>query len=261
MLANGASAPFSLQVFQAFHARSDIMAQMMTPLEKCINNNHALYQAVFGRLGVSFQRNDSIWYALEQTPPLYSNIVTRSPEWRPDEIFHEINARFESEGWDEWSIKDSFGVLDLEPYGFTKLFDAKWMYLEPSKFEPAEEKTGLRYEAVDTVEVFENWLLAWDADKILGKGIFDYELMWDISFIAGYGGEEIVSGCIVNPSDGVRGISNIFAPDNSVKYWSGIIDFLDLFNNDLVGYERDFERLRELGFESPGDLSVWVKIA
>lgn len=234
---------------------------MLTQLQKCINNNHALYQAVFNRLGVSFNRNDSLWYSLERTPPLYSNLVTSSPEWRADDIFHEIDRRFAEEGWDEWSIKDSFGVLDLTPYGFTKLFDARWIYLEVSKFEPVEEKTGLRYEIVDSVEAFENWLLAWDADETLGRRIFDYELMWDLLFIAGYRGDEIVSGCIINPSDGVRGISNFFAPEVSIKYWSEMIEFIrdNVGSVDIVGYERNLERLRELGFESPGNLSVWVK--
>jgi hypothetical protein len=234
---------------------------MLTRLQKCTNNNHALYQAIFSRLGIEFRRDDSTWYCLEQAPPLYSNIVTRSPDWRPDDIFHEIDSRFEKENWHKWSIKDSFGVLDLEPYGFTKLFDAKWMYLQASKFEPVKEKNGFRYEIVDSVEAFKKWLLAWDADESLGKRIFDPELILDLCFIAGYREDEIVSGCIVNVSDDVRGISNFFAPHDSIKYWSGMIGFIrdNLGWVDIVGYERNFEKLLELGFESPGDLGVWLK--
>ena len=110
----------------------------MTPfLQKCINNNTSLYEAVFRPLGIGHIKTDSIWYTLKQTPPLHSNLITLSPGWRPDRLFHDINFGFISTGWDRWSVKDSFGVLDLTGHRFFKLFDAKWIYLDISKFTPA----------------------------------------------------------------------------------------------------------------------------
>ena len=80
----------------------------------------------------------------------------------------------------------------------------------------------------------------------------------DIWFIAGYEGDSIVSGCLVNASDDVLGISNFFGPEDN---WSDIISFIrdDIRSADIVGYEREFEKFSGLGFESPGNLSVWVK--
>ena len=83
----------------------------------------------------------------------------------------------------------------------------------------------------------------------------------DVRFIAGHKGDSLVSGCLVNASDDVLGISNFFGPDDSVDYWSAMIEFIrsDIRSADIVGYERESEKFEGLGFESPGNLSVWVK--
>jgi hypothetical protein len=232
---------------------------MTSPLQKCISNNNALYEAVFRPLGIGFIKTDSLWYTLKQTPPLYSNLVTLSPDWRPDRLFHDINFGFISTGWDRWSLKDSFGVLDLTGHRFYKLFDAKWIYLDISKFMPVGG-SDLKYEIVKTAEDLDKWRLAWDADEQLGKSIFSDAMLDDpeVWFIAGYNGDSIVSGCLVNASDDVLGISNFFGPEEG---WSDIISFIreNIREADIVGYEKDIGKLLGLGFESPGNLSVWVK--
>jgi hypothetical protein len=234
----------------------------MTPLlQKCINNNTTLYEAVFRPLGIGHIKTDSIWYTLQQTPPLYSNLITLSPGWRPDRLFHDINFGFISTGWDRWSIKDSFGVLDLTGHRFFKLFDAKWTYLDISKFTPSGSG-GLKYKLVKTPEDLDKWRLAWNANEEsgIGKIIFSDAMLDDpdIWFIAGYESDTIVSGCLVNASDDVLGISNVFGPEDN---WSDIISFIrdDIRSADIVGYEQEFEKWSGLGFESPGNLSVWVK--
>src|SRR5215204_6002619 len=111
---------------------------MNEKLKKAILNNNDLYEAVCGAQNISFERTDAIRYALEKAPPLYSNLVTISENWQPDRVFDSINAEFERENWEKWSIKDSFAALDLEPHGFKKVFDARWLYLEAAKFTPLE---------------------------------------------------------------------------------------------------------------------------
>lgn len=234
----------------------------MDRLAKCIDNNHALYQAVFERPGKEYTRNDSIWYSPEKPPPLYSNIVTRSPEWRLDEIFQGIDKRFEAEGWDEWTIKDSFGVLDLRPYGFTKLFDAQWIYLDRSTFKSIPEYSKLKWKTVQTTKELEEWLLAWDSDASLGKQIFTPQMLDDaaIKFIAGYENDKLTTGCLLNASDDVHGISNFFAPAPQISYWYRMIKFvIEQTGTDLVGYARDAGDWTTLGFEPQGPLTVWIK--
>ncbi len=240
-------------------------AQEIMKRQQAILNNNDLYRAIFADHKIEVRQTDSIFYSLEKTPPLYSNLVTLSEGWKPDDIFEEIDAAFQSERWDEWSIKDSFGVLDLSDREFIELFDAQWIYLEAQNFQPCESSTNLKYEIVTTENALAEWRIAWDSDEELGKQIFSPRLLADpkLYFVAGCEGKQIVSGCFINRTDDVLGISNFFAPDGDVRHWSDVVSFIfrSIQRTDLVGYERKplIERLQLLGFEMVGDLAVWLK--
>lgn len=238
---------------------------MKDKLKKAIRNNNDLYEAIFSPQQLQSHRNNSIWYCLEKTPPLYSNLVTVCEDWKPDDIFRAIDASFKKENWDEWSIKDSFGCLDLSEYGFEKLFDAKWIYLEAERFAPIKTDGELIYKIVESADVLSDWRIAWDADEKLGKEIFKAKMLDNpkVFFIAGYDKEKIVNGCFINKTADNLGISNFFALDENVDYWSGMIEFVfdSIEVADIVGYERKnlAERLQSLGFATIGDLTVWLK--
>ena len=237
---------------------------MNDKLQTAINNNHGLYQAIFNHHGVHLHIQEDIAYTEKKVPPLYSNLVTRSKGWRPDHHFTTIDGNYESENWSEWSVKDSFQALNLSRYGFEKLLDAQWIYLGRNNFTPVEP-SRLQYGLIKTMEDLSSWRLAWNLDVALGKGIFNEKLLDDpkIHFVAGYDEESIVSGCLVNETDDVLGISNFFSPDKAILYWSDVITFLGaLFRHkDIVGYERDslVNELVPLGFEGIGNLRVWLK--
>lgn len=233
--------------------------------QQAIFNNIGLSEAIFSSRRIKFEQTDFICYSSEKTPPLYSNLVTISKDWKPDDIFRSIDNRCEQEKWDRWSVKDSFGVLDLSEYGFTKLFDAQWIYLGAEKFRPRAADVNLRYEIVNAEDVLARWRIAWDSDEQLGKEIFDRKLLDDpkVYFVAGFDGKQILSGCLVNRTGNVLGISNFFAPDEDIAYWSGAIGFIfgSIERLNVVGYERKAlaSKLRMLGFETAGDLTVWLK--
>jgi hypothetical protein len=238
---------------------------MSDKITKAIRNNNDLYEAVFDPLGATSHRTNSIWYSMEKTPPLYSNLVTLAKNWQPDDVFRAINDNYEQEKWNKWSIKDSFGALDLGEFGFKKLFDAHWIYPDATNFATPEESQHLRYEIVESVDGLSKWRTVWDADERLGKEIFHPNLLDNpkVYFVAGYEAEKIKSGCFVNKSEDVLGVSNFFAPDDNLDYRSGMLDFIldSIERVDIVGYERNrlTENLRLLGFEAIEDLTVWLK--
>jgi len=84
-----------------------------------------------------------------------------------------------------------------------------------------------------------------------------------IFFLAGYRHEKIITGCLINKTENVLGISNFFAPESKIEYWSEIIRFIheSVKIADIVGYEREnfVEELQRLGFEAIGDLTVWLR--
>ncbi len=238
---------------------------MNEKLRKAIQNNNDLYKAIFKPHQIESHHNSSIWYYLEKTPPLYSNLVTLSEDWKPDEIFRQIDATYGVENWEEWSIKDSFQTLNLIEYGFKKLFDAKWLYLEVENFKPIQSDKKLNYKIVESEEILADWRKAWDTNENLGKEIFKPKLLDDpkVRFIAGFEEQNLISGCFINETEHVLGISNFFAPDESIEYWSGLVEFIFASFNfaDIIGYERDdlAKELQLLGFETIGDLTVWLK--
>jgi hypothetical protein len=238
---------------------------MKGKLHQAIRNNIGLYEVIFNSHNIRFHTTDSIWYCLEDTPPLYSNLITLSKDWIPDDIFRRIDLAYEKEKWGEWSIKDSFGVLDLSNYGFTKLFNAQWIVLEAINFTPRVESQQLHYKILHKEDDLSAWRMAWDSNERLGKEIFNTKLLDDqrVSFIAGYQGEQILSGCFVNKTDDVLGISNFFSPREDGGYWSDMISFIfgSIGWRDIVGFEGNelADKLNSLGFESIGNLTVWLK--
>jgi len=52
---------------------------MDNKLRKAIWNNNGLYEVIFNQHHLSFQATENVWYSLEVAPPLYSNLITRSP--------------------------------------------------------------------------------------------------------------------------------------------------------------------------------------
>ncbi|HRH42523.1 MAG TPA: hypothetical protein PKY82_12925 [Pyrinomonadaceae bacterium] len=230
-----------------------------------IRNNNELYRSIFANHKIVLNRTDLICYTIEKTPLLYSNLVTISKDWAPDEIFEKIDLKFIKENWLEWSIKDSFAVLDLHKYNFLKLFDAQWFYLEAGNFTPTAQSENLSYKIIDNESDLAVWRTIWDSDDKLGKEIFNPKLLNNplTYFVAGLKDEQIVSGCLINKSDDVLSISNFFAPDKNIDYWSEMISFIfsSIEQTDIVGYQRNdlVDKLKTLGFEAVGNLIVWLK--
>lgn len=238
---------------------------MNTKLKLAIQNNNDLYKAVFDAQHIPSSIDEDKWYCVQKVPPYYSNIVTRSENWKPDSIFEQIDSASLSENWDSWSIKDSFQTLDLSSHGFNKLFDAEWMYLTAANFMALESEPKVIYKILENIEELSEWRLAWDSNKEIGEQIFYEEMLGNsnVKFLAGYKDNQLITGCLINKTESIYGISNFFAPDESVEWWSMIVSYLytSLGKIDLVGYERSalLKQLANLGFENIGNLTVWLK--
>ena len=74
--------------------------------------------------------------------------MTRARGWQPDVHFQQIDKVARNLAWDSWSIKDSFSTLNLSQFGFDRLFDATWFYLEGNAFKRFEISAGLRWDLI-----------------------------------------------------------------------------------------------------------------
>lgn len=238
---------------------------MADHLRRAIDNNIGLYRAVLGRLGIEMQVTPDVAHTDAKVPAYYSNVVTRSERWRPDEGFRRIAAIAREERWPDWSIKDSHDALSLGPHGFERLFRAKWVHLDPARLRPPER--SLRFEVVRDEVGLSRWRRAWDANLPLGRTLFGTKLLGDpdLHFVAGHDGGRLVCGCLFNRTDDVLGISNFFAREEARECWAAAVSHvLDRLGPcGLVGYAReavlaDFEAI---GFKAIGALSVWRRPA
>jgi hypothetical protein len=182
-----------------------------------------------------------MWTAATRTPPLYPDAVTLAADVGAEDLLERIDATAGC------SVKDSFATLDLLPYGFRVLFEATWLRLDAGR--ATTDDDGCRWELAD-------WRDGRDEHHV-----FLDEVVADdaVSFIAGRVGGRVVAGAILNRSDDVVGMTNVFGSR------AGAVAFArELFPGAvLCGYEfgADASEARTIGFEAVGPLRVWIKDA
>jgi hypothetical protein len=231
----------------------------LTKLEKAIRNSEGLYTSVFKAHGIELQRNEEIYYCTEKVPPLNSNICTKSPAWQPDDIFEAVTATAKKEGWESWSIKDSFACLPLEERGFKKLFDAQWLYI-PTKKSRLIEPHYLSFEPVLGDADLERWVTLWGEEKDLYTSLMLGDP--DLFFVIGKAHGEERFAALLNRTDNVIGVSNFFPHSNIAGRWSDLLHYIyEAWGPiDVVGYERKevLDALIPLGAENVGNLTIWI---
>jgi hypothetical protein len=224
-------------------------------------NNAAWCHATYRAHGIVGRFDGRAWTSPMRSPPLYPDAVTLDPSVGAAELLDHIDP---SAGC---SIKDSFAVLDLAPYGFDLLFDATWIHQPPSatSLRPA---SAIRWNAVGDAHTLATWVRAWAGDEDT-SGLFIPPLLSDpaVTILIGDEGDEVVAGAVLNESDGVVGISNVFLADSPViesdtdDVWSGCIRWISAAypERPIVGYETgaDIDAAIAAGFNPVGPLRVW----
>ncbi|MGW8564729.1 hypothetical protein [Isoptericola sp. NPDC055881] len=257
-------------------------------------NNAAWCATVCETHAIHGRTDRHAWASPVRTPALYPDAVTLAPGADAAALLARIDTR--SPGA---SVKDSFADLDLsgprpgagagaggsngdrvgDRHGdaFQVLFEASWIH-RPSAPARSFSAPGVSTQVVATQQVdwapvhdaatLRAWADAWDG----GAGhaeVFRPELLTDpaTTVLAGRAGTgEVVGGAVATRSDGVVGLSNVFAgPGGAGSAWPGVLDVVArLFPGvPAVGYESgdDLATALRHGFEVVGPLRVWVAAA
>jgi hypothetical protein len=237
----------------------------MSALNKAIDNSLHWYKNIFDSNSIDLKDLEDCFYSEVKVPPLFSCLATKNRNWKPDSIFESIDSRFIEEQWPEWTIKDSFKCLDLEPYGFSKLFDAKWLHLEKKSFIPISDLSNYEFKSARTREDLDQWIIDWGEGKEIGEQIFNSSLLDNpsvelVSFQNPSGNTEVVS---LNKNDETVGVTNFFPQTNSDEMWKALVSYIlgRHTDFDIVGYESGeaIKSTTNIGFTSVGNLSVWIK--
>jgi hypothetical protein len=221
---------------------------MTDRLADAVHNNAAWCDAVCRAHGVPTSWQPEWWAAHRRSPTFYPDAITL----RPGAAFATVAGSLEAGRGS--SIKDSWADLDLEPYGFTPLFDARWITLNPPARDALVAAGRSRWMVLGSAAELADWTAAHGA-----VGTFPPALLDDpaIRFLAVRSAGRTVAGAIANLSGPVVGMSNVFGEDP----WQGLADAVTACfpHRPLVGYEQaaGLERPLALGFQTIGQLRVW----
>ncbi|MFL5668777.1 MAG: hypothetical protein ACJ77U_05270 [Chloroflexota bacterium] len=231
--------------------------------EICVRNSLHWYEAIFRTHGLSGTSADGVWSSHDDVPPYYSNAMTLNPSPVEPQIaaLRELASTLDR----AWAVKDSFATLDLGALGFKALFDAEWIWRDPTQAAETDAE-GVAWRKVASAPVLAEWERAWrDNGSPTDRAVFLPDLLSDrtIALFAAYQGDSLVGGCAANVSSEAVGFSNFFAADGDTESLrAGALAVVGTFGAGLpvVGYEggEELERARRIGFQPVGPLRVWV---
>lgn len=228
-------------------------------------NNAVWCDAVCAAGGSVTEFNDGLWRSHRPGPPYFPSVVSLSPAMGLAAVERALP---QSGGVSvQVAVKDSFSDLDLSPIGFTKLFDACWIWREPG---PAETRaTQLTWRRI----VSHGSLRAWEAGW-WPEGPVDADHQWifrpaallgrsDIAFLSGHVGDELVAGAAVTQTGAFIGLTcSFFPPTQRVSLHQELLTVLDAWypSRPVLGYESgdDLAESKALGFRELGPLRVWL---
>jgi len=209
---------------------------------------------------------DGHWACRGPVPPFHPDLVTLRAGISAADVAPAI-AGLERPGASRpLSVKDSFATLDLTPYGFDVLFEATWIVRMPDARSPSASGCAEEWSAVADASALRAWQAAWRGDDPEGAEDVFLPALLDDPRVTVLQARAVAAGAIAFVSDGVVGLSNVFAACGpSVDTWSSCIDVVTRRFPDtpVVGYERGRELACALGagFAAVGPLRVWSRPA
>jgi hypothetical protein len=218
-------------------------------------NNAAWCDAVCRTHGSPGVFADEVWTVPRRSPQFYPDAITLDPNVTADRFLPRIDTT------PGCSVKDSFGTLDLAPFGFGVLFEATWICLEAGS--RATDDGRVRWAAARDAREVQEWATAWAEPGVASP--FRPELLEvpDVAILAERDPTHVVAGAVLNRAAGVVGLSNLFTTNGDLDgAWNGAVAAArELFPDEaIVGYESgaDLDAARRRGFVPLGPLRVWV---
>ena len=213
-------------------------------------NNARWCNAVCFAHGNSGRFLEHMWVSAQPVPRFYPNAVTLSGgEAEIAEQRQTVRILQKSHLPGRWSVKDSFGTLDIARLGFEVLFEANWIRLEHPAEHRRKQGSGI------------TWERASHGQDAIHPGLFSDE---NFALFCGRRAGAMVAGGTLYRAENVVGISNVVAEaDDAVSVWHDLATLAgETFPGlALVGYEPDDElkAAHKAGFAIGDRLRIWVK--
>ena len=221
-------------------------------------NNAEWCAAVWRSHGLPVETAHGLWFCPRSTPQYYPNVVTVDRGADPVE-----QARFIIELWRgapdlDLSVKDSFACLELSGAGLKPLFDARWLWRDPSSGPPVDDGV-LDWRKIEDEPGLAEWERAWRGGEVNAERIFRSHLLQgpQASVLAGCDAAgDIRAGGVAYEAAGVLGVTNVFGSRRRFLSALGVL----APGMPVVAYEagEDLTSAGRNGFETLGPLRVWA---
>jgi hypothetical protein len=200
-----------------------------------------------------------VWASRRRTPRYYPDAVTLDADAMGERVLEIVDSATPG-----CSIKDSFARLNLLPSGFRILFEGDWIRRAPDQPVRASGRDVPWRRPRDAVAL-PAWEAAWSGG-VAATGLFLPALLDHAAVVVlgGYVGDRLVAGAMLNRSEAVVGVSNLFTTLGDLgDAWPGCLAAVARAFPSLpiVGYESGdaLAAAHQNGFTSIGRLRVWIK--
>jgi len=232
---------------------------MQNILSEAVLNNARWCDAMCRLHGLEGRSRAGWWSVPRRPPTFYPDAVTLEPGASAASILGSVDA---SAGC---AVKDSYADLDLSPFGFRVLFEARWIARDPGPTSTSRAGGKPRWTEVNDADHLISWERAW-ADDEPPSGLFRAGLLDDpdVAMIAGVREGAIVAGAIAFRTASVIALTNVFTMEGELDAtWRACSAVASnrFPGHPLVGYERGpaLDVAERQGFRQIGPLRVWYK--
>lgn len=238
------------------------MSKLTHEIELAANNNADLCATILTAHGLRFERDASTFYSVDPPPPYYPQLIALTPNTSGQQDAAIGNLQKADRPLS--SIKDSFADLDPAALGMRVLFGASWIWRDGG-----QESMPEQWRKVGNAAELNAWHEAWcEAGSPTDQVIFPASALDDpnLVFLARGSGSPadstVEAGCIVNLSDHVTGLSNVFAKTPSDATFAQAAQAATAVRPGVpvVGYEADDQLAwaQSAGFRTLGGLRILV---
>jgi hypothetical protein len=217
-------------------------------LRAAVDASVCWYDELFAVHGIRHRTAQGMWAALAPPPPLHSAAKSVQPWATATRALTDVAA------FEHCSIADSFGSLD--PPGFDVLFEARWIFREPSARTSPALPAG--WAPVRTATALAEWTARHDTTGVLLPPLLDRP---GFTVFGRRVDGRLEAGAVVHACAGVVSLSNVWAADS--HDWTELVHLVEAVYPEraIVGYERgdDLEQARAAGFFDVGPQVVWIR--
>ncbi len=234
-------------------------------IESAARNNAAWCDAICSTHSGPGEFAPGYWLTRHGAPEYYPDLVTLTGEPDMARQVDALGVILRAAPGRSLSVKDSFGCLDIGTLGFAPLFDAEWFCASELDLPVPGNAGSVRWTLLGNDAELARWEHAWRPGPN-GSRLrrFRPKLLTrpDIRFVYGLVDGRPIGGGILNATDDVTGLSNVFASGIATEaVFQGLASMAWTWRprRPLVGYESgaDLAAALRVGFEAVGRLRIW----